>query len=110
MAKQIDCLFCKIANKKTDTEIIYEDEDFSAFYDIKPKAPIHILIVPKKHFESIIEIEENGDIEILGKILAFAAKLAKKFNIENGYRLQFNQGKKAGQEIDHLHLHLLGFK
>lgn len=106
----MDCLFCKIADKQTDTEIIYEDEEFSAFYDIKPKAPIHILIVPKKHIDSIIELEEKGDIETLGKILSVAGKIAKKFNVENGYRLQFNQGKKAGQEIDHLHLHLLGFK
>lgn len=106
----MECLFCKIANKKTDTEIIYEDEEFSAFYDIKPKAPIHILVVPKRHIESIIELEEEGNIEILGKILSVAAKIAKKFDIENGYRIQFNQGKKAGQEIDHLHLHLLGFK
>lgn len=106
----MDCLFCNIANRKTNTEIIFEDEDFSAFYDIKPKAPIHILIVPKKHIESVIELEEGGDIEMLGKFLAVAGKLAKKFKIENGYRLQFNQGKKAGQEIDHLHLHLLGYK
>ena len=106
----MNCLFCDIANGKTDTDIIYQDDKFAVFRDIKPRAPIHLLIVPKKHMESIAEIAEKNDVEILGQILILASKIAKKFKVENGYRLQFNQGKKAGQEIDHLHLHLLGFK
>lgn len=105
-----DCLFCNIANKKTDTEIVYEDKDFSVFYDINPQAPLHLLIVPKKHIDSLLELEEKNDKETLSKILMIAVKVAKKFNVEDAYRIQINQGKKAGQEIDHLHLHLLGFK
>lgn len=105
----MDCLFCKIANGKTDTKILYKDNDFAAFCDIKPKAPIHILIVPKKHIERLVDVRTKEDKEIVSKILLVGAKIAKKYKIEKGYRLQFNQGKKAGQEIDHLHLHLLGF-
>ncbi|MDD5551721.1 MAG: HIT domain-containing protein [Candidatus Pacebacteria bacterium] len=106
----MQCLFCDIANGKTDTDIVYQDDKFAVFRDIEPRAPIHLLIVPKKHMESIVEIAEKNDVETLGQILILASKIAKKFKVENGYRLQFNQGKKAGQEIDHLHLHLLGFK
>jgi len=106
----MNCLFCDIANGKTDTDIVHQDDKFAVFRDIKPRAPIHLLIVPKKHMESIIEIAEKNDVETLGQILILASKIAKKFKVENGYRIQFNQGKKAGQEIDHLHLHLLGFK
>lgn len=105
----MDCLFCKIANGKIDTEILYQDDNFVAFYDIKPRAPIHILIVPKKHIEKLINVENKEDTEIIEKFLFVAAKIAKQLKIEENYRLQFNQGKKAGQEIDHLHLHLLGF-
>jgi len=103
----INCLFCSIANKKTKTELIYEDKDISCFFDINPKAPIHILIVPKKHIASINGINQK-DTEILGAMFLGAKKLAKKFNTSKGYRLLFNVGRKAGQEIDHLHLHLLG--
>lgn len=106
----MNCLFCNIANGKTDTEIVYQDNYFSVFHDIKPKAPLHLLIVPKKHIESLVELVEKKEIKILSEILIIAIKMAKKFQVENAYRLQFNQGKKAGQEIDHLHLHLLGFK
>lgn len=103
----MDCLFCRIANKKTDTKLIYEDKNVSCFFDINPKAPVHILIVPKKHISSINEINSKN-VNILGEMFLVAKKLAKKFNISEGYRLVFNIGKKAGQEVDHLHLHLLG--
>lgn len=105
----MECLFCKIANGKTDTKIVYQDENFVAFYDINPKAPFHLLIVPKKHIESLINAKSKEDAKIINKALLVAAKIAKKFGVDKGYRLQINQGKKAGQEIDHLHIHLLGF-
>ena len=105
----MDCLFCQIANNKTDTEIIYSDDKFSVFHDIKPKAPIHILIVPKKHIESLNQVEEK-DKEILCDMMVLAKRMAEKLGVKDGYRLQINTGKKSGQEIDHIHLHLLGFK
>lgn len=99
----MNCIFCEIANGRTNTKILYKDKDLTVFEDIKPKAKIHFLIVPKKH------IEKLNNEKLLGRMIIVAAKLAKKFKIENGYRLQINMGKKAGQEIGHIHLHLLGF-
>jgi len=97
----MDCIFCKIVKKEIDAKIAFEEKDFLVFFDIKPKAPLHLLIIPKKHTEKITK-------ELPGKMIMLAVKMAKKFKVEN-YRLQFNIGKKAGQEIDHLHLHFLGF-
>lgn len=103
-----NCLFCNIAQGKTDTEILFENENISVFSDINPKAPIHLLIVPKKHLESLNAIEKDEDWKIFLSLFEVAKEMAKKYNIQNGYKLQINIGKKAGQEIDHLHLHLLG--
>ena len=105
----MDCLFCNIVNGKTDTEILFENENLAVFKDIHPKAPVHLLIVPKKHIESINELKES-DKGLLGEMILQAGEMAKKSGVEKGYRLIFNIGKKAGQEIDHIHLHLLGFK
>lgn len=103
-----ECIFCKIANKKIPADIIMENEQFAAFPDIHPKAPIHILIVPKSHIGSISTLSES-DIPMLGNIIDFARNLAKEQGIsESGFRLIFNSGKDAGMEVDHLHLHLLG--
>jgi len=96
----LDCIFCKIINKELKADIIYEDQDFIVFKDIKPKAEIHFLIAPKKHIESLNQLE---DIDLAGKLLLLAKKVIKDAN----YRIQINTGKKAGQIIDHLHLHLL---
>lgn len=98
-----DCLFCKIINKELPGEIIFEDENSVAFKDIHPKAPIHILIVPKKHIESINS--ENSENVVGGLILA-AKNIIKRDNI-NGYKLLFNVGRESGQTVDHLHMHLL---
>lgn len=103
-----NCLFCNIAQGKTDTEILFENENVAVFSDINPKAPIHLLIVPKKHIESLNTIEENEDWELFLDLFKVAKEIVKQYNIQDGYRLHFNMGKKAGQEIDHLHLHLLG--
>ncbi|HOK35495.1 MAG TPA: HIT domain-containing protein [Candidatus Pacearchaeota archaeon] len=103
----MNCLFCNIANGKTDTEILFENENVSVFKDINPKAPIHLLIVPKKHIESLDDIKEE-DWEIFLDLFKTARLMAQEYNTQDGYRLHFNLGKKAGQEIDHLHLHLLG--
>ena len=98
-----DCIFCKIINKEIKTDIVYEDRDFIVFKDIKPKAEIHLLIVPKTHIESLNTLE---DINLAGRMLLLAKKIIKNQN----YRIQINTGKKAGQVIDHLHLHLLSGK
>jgi histidine triad (HIT) family protein len=100
----MDCIFCKIARGEINAKTEYQDDDFIVFHDIKPKAPLHLLIVPKNHIEKL----ENLETEIIGKMIILATKMAQKFKVE-GYRLQFNIGEKAGQEIKHLHLHLLGF-
>ena len=100
-----NCIFCKIAAKKLPSKIQYEDEDMVAFDDIAPKALVHILIVPKKHIESIKELE-NEDTELMGKLILVARKIAQEKDLK-GYKLLFNVGKEGGQLVDHIHLHLL---
>lgn len=101
----MNCLFCKIANKEKLSDIIYEDKEFLAFKDINPKAPVHILIIPKKHIESVNHLEDK-DKKLMGELFLVVKRIAREKNL-NGYKLVFNVGRKAGQFIDHLHLHLL---
>jgi len=103
--KNINCLFCKIAKKEMPAEIVYEDEKVLVFKDIHPKAPLHLLIIPKKHIHSINHLELR-DKELMGELILVAQKIAKEKNLE-GYKLVINVGRPAGQIIDHLHLHLL---
>lgn len=104
----MSCLFCKIINKETPAEIVYEDERVMAFKDIYPKAPIHILIVPRKHIISINHLEKI-DEKMIGELFLTAKKIAKKQGVmDKGYKLVFNVGRGGGQLINHLHLHLLG--
>jgi len=104
----VECLFCKIANKEIPSEIIYEDEKFVVFKDIKPQAPVHLLIIPRKHIHSVdhVEIEDKS---LMGELILAAQKIAKKKNLK-GYKLQINVGRDGGQLIDHLHIHLLSGK
>ena len=101
------CLFCQIINKEIPSEIIYENEQFTAFKDIRPKAPLHLLIVPKKHIISVERLElEDG--ELVGDLFLTAQKIARDQGVSGtGYKLVFNVGRGGGQLIDHLHLHLL---
>ena len=102
-----DCLFCKIIGKEIPSELVYEDDDVVAFNDINPQADTHILIVPKKHIPMIKDLNENDQDEILiGKMFLIARDIAREKNLD-GYKLQFNVGKSAGQIIFHIHLHLL---
>lgn len=104
------CIFCKIVKKEIPSEIVYEDEKILAFKDIEPKAPIHLLIIPKIHIPSVDHLGK-GDRELIGELFLVAQGLAKEFKIDKtGYRLIFNVGRDAGQTIKHLHLHLLGGK
>ncbi|MBI21494.1 MAG: histidine triad nucleotide-binding protein [Chloroflexi bacterium] len=102
------CVFCNIALEKIPSEKIFSDEIVFAFKDINPVAKTHLLIIPKKHYSKISEIKDNQTY-LLGHIIKIASKLAIKNKIsKTGYRLIFNQGKDAGQEVDHLHCHLIG--
>jgi len=102
------CIFCQIIKKEIPAQIVYEDEEILAFKDIQPKAKIHLLIIPKKHFVSLNKVRKK-DKEILGKLLWQAKLLAKEFKIsDSGYKIVINSGKDAGQVVEHLHLHLLG--
>lgn len=106
----MECLFCNIANKDMSSEIVYEDDKFFAFKDINPVSPVHVLIVPRKHIETVEHIEPE-DRELVGELFITAKKIAKLQGVqESGYRLIFNVGKNAGQTVDHLHLHLIGGK
>ena len=102
------CIFCKIAKKELPAKIQYQDKEIVAFDDINPKAPVHILIVPKKHIESVNTLVAN-DASIIGKMIIVAQKLVKEKGIDqSGFRLIFNTGKNSGQIVDHIHLHLIG--
>ncbi len=104
----MDCIFCKIASKEIPSKIVFENERIIAFEDINPKAPTHILVIPKKHIPYIAEIKEE-DIPLIGELIYIARKIAEEKGLDkDGYRLVFNNGKNAGQEVFHIHLHLLG--
>ena len=104
----MDCLFCKIINGEIPSEKVYEDEYVYAFNDISPTAPVHVLIVPKKHISTINDIEDN-DAELIGHIYLAAKKIAQEKGIaEDGYRVVTNCNQMAGQTVFHIHFHLLG--
>lgn len=103
-----DCLFCAIVRKEIPSAIVYEDDDLIAFKDIQPQAPIHILVIPKKHISGAMDITAE-DEHIVGKIVALSKQLAERFSVsECGFRLVVNSGVDAGQAVDHLHFHFLG--
>ena len=103
-----DCLFCNIVSGKREARIAYKDENFVAFHDINPKASLHLLIIPKKHIESIDHVELK-DKELMGEMIMVAQKIAKEQHLK-GYKLLINVGREGGQVIDHLHLHLMANK
>ncbi len=102
-----DCIFCKIIQNEAPADIIYEDEHAIIFKSISPVAPIHLLVVPKKHIISIDHIVED-DKKLMGHLLLLAQKVAAEQEIDGGYKLAVNVGKGGGQEVFHLHIHLLG--
>ena len=104
----MDCIFCKLAQKEIPTEILYEDDFVVAFPDQNPQAPVHVLIIPKKHIASLNEVTAE-DTEILLRVVTAAQKVAQDKGIaERGYRLVNNCGQEGGQTVGHLHFHLLG--
>lgn len=103
-----ECIFCRIAAGKAPGDIVYEDEGFIAFRDILPQAPTHILVIPKMHIASSAELA-RGQEELAGRLIIIAKSLAEKEGIaEKGYRLVVNCGAEGGQQVPHLHLHLIG--
>lgn len=102
-----DCLFCRIVRGDIPSRKVYEDDDVLAFRDIHPKAPVHFLIIPKKHITSLAEAEPE-DAPLLGKMLSLTRTLALQEGCRNGFRVIINTGRDGGQEVGHLHIHVLG--
>ena len=108
MNKIDDCIFCKIAAGKVG-KLIYEDDEVAAFDDLNPQAPVHVLIVPKKHIARISDVMNDSDACLMGKIVVAANKIAADRGIsQDGYRLVINCNEGAGQSVWHVHFHLLG--
>ena len=104
----MSCTFCMITNGEIETGKIYEDKDMTVINDVHPQAPIHVLIIPRKHVESLLAAGQD-DIELLGKMMIVASKVAKQLLIDKtGYRIVINTNRDAGQSVDHLHMHMLG--
>lgn len=101
----MDCVFCKIIAGEIPSDKVFENDSVAAFYDVKPKAKEHILIVPKKHIESVKHLEQ-ADKEVAGELLFVAKEIAEQKRLE-GYKLIINVGREGGQLVDHLHLHLM---
>ena len=105
-----DCLFCKIIKKEIPSTVVYEDDEILAFRDIHPVTPVHILVIPKKHITSLAELKKE-DEAVIGRIYTVINEIAKKEGIlEKGFRVIVNCGEDGGQEVKHLHFHLLGGK
>jgi histidine triad (HIT) family protein len=112
-----NCLFCKIAAKQIPSSVVYEDEELLAFKDINPAAPVHLLVIPKKHFSSLSDCGAD-DAPLLGRMLALAPRLAEEHGVSvtydadkkpvRGYKTLINSGPDGGQEVYHLHLHVIG--
>jgi histidine triad (HIT) family protein len=103
-----DCLFCGIVEGRVKGEIVYRDESIVAFKDIRPQAPVHLLIVPRMHVATILDLEA-GDAAVVGQIFLVSAKLAREQGIaDSGFRIVVNSGADAGQSVFHVHFHLLG--
>jgi histidine triad (HIT) family protein len=103
-----NCIFCQIIERKMPSSIVYEDDEIMAFKDINPQAPVHLLILPKKHIPTIIDIQPEDQM-LLGKIIIISKKLASESKVDSrGFRLVFNCNKDAGQAVYHIHLHLIG--
>ena len=104
----MDCIFCKVASGEMDAKKVFEDEDLVAFEDIRPQAPVHILIIPRRHIETLNDLTDE-DAELVGRLVLAAKHIAAERGVaESGYRLVLNCNRDSGQEVFHIHLHLLG--
>jgi histidine triad (HIT) family protein len=106
-AADSNCLFCRIGRGEISSEKVFEDDSVLAFHDIHPAAPVHFLIIPKSHVDSLLTSGPEHEAA-LGKMVALAPRLAKEQGCDNGFRLVINNGPDGGQEVNHLHIHILG--
>ena len=102
-----DCIFCKIARKEIPANIAFEDDEIMCFHDLNPQAPVHVLVIPKKHIASFDDVQTE-DAGLLGHIGVKVKEIAKSLGLENGYRVVINCGKDGMQTVEHLHFHILG--
>lgn len=102
-----DCLFCKIIAGEIPSSKVYEDDEVLAFHDIDKKAPVHVLIIPKKHVDSVATLED-ADFDTAAHIMRVAQQLARELGLKDGFRIVTNTGRDGGQSVSHLHFHLLG--
>lgn len=102
-----DCLFCKIARGEIPSRKVYEDDEIYAFHDIHPVAPVHFMLIPKLHLDSLAQAETQH-AALLGKMMTLAPRLALEQGLSNGFRTVINTGKGGGQEVFHLHIHIIG--
>ena len=102
-----DCIFCMIADKQITSKIAYEDAKILAFHDLEPQAPVHVLIIPKKHIASLDDVQDE-DQELMGYMMYKIHEIAETLGLENGYRVVSNNGEDAFQTVKHLHFHILG--
>ncbi|MFZ5502385.1 MAG: histidine triad nucleotide-binding protein [Pseudomonadota bacterium] len=102
-----DCIFCKIARGEIPSRKVYEDDEMFAFHDINPVAPVHFMLIPKLHLASLAEAQQ-AHANLLGKMLVLAPRLALEQGLEHGFRTVINTGKGGGQEVFHLHIHVIG--
>lgn len=100
-----NCIFCKIASSEIPSNKVYEDDKAIAFYDLEPQAPVHVLIVPKKHYDNVTKVDDG---ELMSHLMQVASSVAEKLGVKDGFRLVINTGKDGGQSVNHLHIHLLG--
>lgn len=101
------CLFCRIAAGEIPSRTVYEDDEVLAFHDIHPAAPVHLLMIPKNHLDSLLESGSEHEA-LFGKMLGLAPRLAKEQGCDNGFRVVINNGPDGGQEVNHLHIHIMG--
>jgi len=104
---ETDCLFCRIVAGKIPSRKVYEDSEILAFEDIHPQAPVHILIIPKEHFSTVADVPADR-LDLIGHVIGVANRIALEKRLDAGYRLVFNCRQDAGQDVFHVHLHLLG--
>ena len=102
-----NCIFCKIVRGEIPSRKVYEDDDVYAFHDIHPLAPVHFMLIPKQHLVSLAEADASH-AALLGKMMVLAPRLAKEQGLDNGFRTVINTGKGGGQEVFHLHIHIIG--
>ncbi|MES2089396.1 MAG: histidine triad nucleotide-binding protein [Pseudomonadota bacterium] len=107
MSQDPNCLFCKITSGQIPSQMFYQDDELVAFHDIRPAAPVHFLIVPREHIPMLQDCTEQHQA-LLGKMLALAPKLAAEQGVTNGFRVVINNGQDGGQEVYHLHVHVMG--